>query len=90
MKLLKVERYGKDKQLASISKAGIHEDRFGECKAHIDLGNGSNSFRLEMSLKEANDLIKQLRREIESSANSGQNGRINNWYSLDEINPDLK
>jgi len=90
MKLSKVELYGKEKQLASISSVGIHTGKNNECVPHINLGNGDHSYRVDMTPQEANDLIKQLRIQIEECANSGQNGRINDWYGLDEINPDLK
>ncbi len=90
MRLSNIKLYGKEMLLASISAIGVHEDKKSNCTPHINLGNGDHSYRLDMSVTEANDLIKQLREQIESSYNSGENGRVPDWYSLNEINPDLR
>jgi hypothetical protein len=54
------------------------------------LGCGDSSYRVDMTTEEANNLIKQLKQQITQCANSNDAGRVANWYSLDEINPDLE
>jgi hypothetical protein len=54
------------------------------------LGCGDSSYRVDMTTEEANNLIKHLRQQINQCANSNDSGRVANYYSLNEINPDLE
>jgi hypothetical protein len=89
MKLFKLNKHGKDKALASISNVSTHIGATGDLVPHIMLGCGDSSYRVDMTTEEANNLIKHLRQQIEYAANSGENGRVDGWYGISEINPDL-